>query len=447
MDEAYAYASGNAANSVYNPNPAYLGEETAFGSLPSRASLYIKDNAEDEGAQPNLTTRILWDSPSVWIRKSADDKESHELVQYSSSRNTVFVYAKIHNRGYQAFDGRGKYVKFYWSQAAPAIPDRSWMRKEWHQWFTGGYIGCVPVGEIAAEDSALVKIEWELPDPDVTKVDGHSYFAIAAEISDNDQRETYVEGATHFDFAGSRSQAYRNVSFATLVNYTGGATIFVRNPFIDELKTFSLSLVPRTEADAELFAIADVQLALDSHLYGLWADGGGQRWDVDEYGPMDGGYMNFRYSAPGSAIGGIELPPRHFGLATFRCRFKEYRDYKTDYVLDLIQKDEAGNIIGGATLIASTPALVVNPFAASASGQIASTASDGERLTVGLSEAAPEGAAVVVSNVLDGSGYTALDVEEGADSATLEVGHLKPGIYVVAYSVGGETVDTAKFAK
>ncbi len=194
-----------------------------------------------------------------------------------------------------------------------------------------------------------------------------------------------------------------------------------------------------------MFDRAIIELTPGYRLFDAWVRGGKHSIDMLEIATTNGTPSTLRVKSIDNSIDNVLLDSREVSDLRVKFDFKfAFGSFdKKYYVCDLVQRDENWNLLGATSIVVYEP----QNQSASASGQIASTASDGERLTVGLSEPAPEGAAMVVSNVLDGSGYTALDVEEGADSATLEVGHLKPGIYVVAYSVGGETVDTAKFAK
>ena len=55
-------------NPQYKSNPISVGEDLAFNNLPEAVDLYIRDNDEDTGKEPNLTTEIFWNSPDIWVR-------------------------------------------------------------------------------------------------------------------------------------------------------------------------------------------------------------------------------------------------------------------------------------------------------------------------------------------------------------------------------------------
>lgn len=77
MEEAFNYAKTHdrvsAEHPMYTSTPVSVGEDLAFTHLAPSVDLYIKDNPEDTGKEPNLTTDEFWKSPSIWVRNQ-DDK-------------------------------------------------------------------------------------------------------------------------------------------------------------------------------------------------------------------------------------------------------------------------------------------------------------------------------------------------------------------------------------
>lgn len=68
-------------------------------------------------------------------------------------------------------------------------------------------------------------------------------------------------------------------------------------------------------------------------------------------------------------------------------------------------------------------------------------------LEVSLYEEASAGAELVVTSAIDGGKYASEHVGLGQKSATMSVGHLPSGIYVMTLSYDGVAVDSAKFTK
>lgn len=103
MEEAFIYAKNHDRRSEEHPQyvstPLSVGEDLAFNYLAPAVDIYIKDNPEDTGKEPNMTTDEFWKSPSIWVRNQDDGIEIHENPVYSSNHLASIVYVKIHNRG------------------------------------------------------------------------------------------------------------------------------------------------------------------------------------------------------------------------------------------------------------------------------------------------------------------------------------------------------------
>lgn len=67
MEEAFIYAKDKDRASdehpMYTSTPISVGEDLAFTHLAPAVDLYMKDNPEDTGKEPNTTTNEFWKSP------------------------------------------------------------------------------------------------------------------------------------------------------------------------------------------------------------------------------------------------------------------------------------------------------------------------------------------------------------------------------------------------
>ncbi len=81
--------------------------------------LYIRDNIEDTGLEPNTTTEIFWESPDIWYRNEADGGLEHETPYYDYNTHfTGFIYVKVTNRGTKDFfptQQKAKYLNIFYS--------------------------------------------------------------------------------------------------------------------------------------------------------------------------------------------------------------------------------------------------------------------------------------------------------------------------------------------
>ena len=104
---------------MYNSTPLSVGEDLAFDKMPNLVDLYIRDNVEDTGKEPNLTAKESWKSPDIWVRNQKDDVEEHENPYYSDEHPTAFVKVRITNRGTKDYKSaeQPQYLHVCWTKA------------------------------------------------------------------------------------------------------------------------------------------------------------------------------------------------------------------------------------------------------------------------------------------------------------------------------------------
>ena len=98
MDEAFLYAKRHDIKDEhpqYVSTPRSVGEDLAFNHLAPSIDLYLKDNPEDTGKEPNMTTDKFWISPSIWIRNKADGIYEHENPYYSEDHPAATIYVRV----------------------------------------------------------------------------------------------------------------------------------------------------------------------------------------------------------------------------------------------------------------------------------------------------------------------------------------------------------------
>lgn len=195
------------------------------GSIPV-PELVIRDNLGDDGTEPNPTAAHLWESPDIWVRKTADGDvfDADEQVKGATS---CFVYVRVTNRGEGAYPSDGNdVVALYWAKAdsALAVPE-PWNGKKNGVVVTnpmpGGLVGSVPIGALAAKTSKRIAITWPTtPDPDAYPVkDGH--FCLLAVIAKdfNALADVSYEGLDPPDLMGGvrrlNNVAWHNIHIAS----------------------------------------------------------------------------------------------------------------------------------------------------------------------------------------------------------------------------------------
>ena len=362
MDEAFVYAKNNdrqkEEHPQYNSNPKSLGEDLAFNNLPEAIDLYIKDNYNDTGKEPNLTTDVFWDSPSIWVRNEEDGIEIHENPICSKNHRVATIYVRIHNRGKENYNG-GKYLHMYWACASTGLTNKAWKGQEEYinNQVTGGRMNPEHIEPIKAGDSLVVLVTWALPRGLSSQDNGTEkhHFCLLGQISDEGNPE--LEG----DYpAVSRSNdiAQKNVSIIAKEDVSKGTAVFVRNIYKDDRK-YSLEIRPHTYSDKQLFERAKVTMELARPIYNAWQRGGLHANNIN-YVPSESQYQ-VELKSEDSKMEDICMNGSEFEKVTMKFDFNSPALSSPEtYTFDLIQRDDVGNIVGGETFIVEAPIMSSN---------------------------------------------------------------------------------------
>lgn len=363
MDEAFIYAERNdraPEKPQYMSKPISVGEDLAFNSLPEAVDLYIKDNVEDTGKEPNLTTTVFWNSPSIWVRNKADGIEKHENPYYADDHLAVAVYVRVYNRGKEDYKG-GKYLHVYWARASTGLTAKAWRGKEYYinQYVTGGHITPEPIKPIKAGESRVVRVSWSLPSGLSSEDNGTEkhHFCLLGQIYDDGDPE--LEG-DYPAVRGSNDIAQKNVSIISKEDLSKGVTVFVRNIYKDDHK-YTLEIHPRTLADKPLLSKAKLKMEMAAPIYDAWKRGGLRAKSIT-YTPS----INLRKVEFNSWDGRLEdlcMNGSDFEKVTMNLEFQKPATFPGEtYAFNLVQKDEQGNIIGGETFEVEAPLFSHDPI-------------------------------------------------------------------------------------
>lgn len=365
MEEAFTYAKSHDSRNEspqYISTPLSIGEDMAFNNIPEPVDIYIKDNPEDTGKEPNMTTNEFWKSPSIWVRNQPDSIEQHENPYFALDHVTAFVYVKIHNRGKEDYTG-GKYLHVYWAQASTGLTAKAWKGREVYRvsdtsepFLTGGVIEPKHIDSITAGGSRLVQVRWSLPNSLENYPEGNFHYCLLAKILDTPYDDGYQEGVTYFDLRGSNDQAQKNVTIIKKKDVNKGFNVFVRN-ILSSQKNYTLELIPQTESDAMIYSYANVEMNMSSKVYDAWERGGcqGDELELPQNSSNSTDARRVRLMSPNSKVRNINLKANEFDIVTLKFDFKQCPLFSSTYTFDLIQKDEDGNIVGGETFIVESP--------------------------------------------------------------------------------------------
>lgn len=436
MQEAFEYAKAHDRASSEHPQyvstPVSVGEDLAFNHLAPAVDIYIKDNPEDTGKEPNMTTTEFWKSPSIWVRNQPDGIEQHENPYYSSDHETAYVYVKIFNRGKKTYTG-GEFIQMYWAQASTGLTTKAWKGREIYraenspvQYPTGNPMEAKYIDSIPAGESRIVRVRWSLPGLMENFPEGNFHFCLLGKIMDTPYDDGYKDGVSYFDLRGSNKQAQKNVTIIRKKDVNKGFNVYVRN-VLSTKKAYTLELIPQTESDAAIYSSAKVEMTMSPKVYAAWERGGFQYEDLElpSNSSNSADLRKVCLLSPRSKVKSITLQGDEFDVVTLKFDFKQYSPVSKTYSFDLVQKDEDGNIVGGETFIVESPTLIYKPIVidpkplnpgiiqlnASSSDFTSYTWKDNNGNKLG------EGSAIIVSPTVDNTRYTVTATNEDGEIA------------------------------
>ena len=369
MEEAFNYANTHdrvsAEHPMYTSTPISVGEDLAFNHLAPSVDLYIKDNPEDTGKEPNMTTNEFWKSPSICVRNKDDSIFEHQNPVYSPDHQMSYVYVRIYNRGKEKFNGRNKWIMVYWAQASTGLRTETWKGRELYKGkdVTGYYLEPYSIPEIEPGNFVDVRTRWPLPNLSNDYPEGNFHFCLLAKIMDKPFDDGYVEGRTYFDQQGSNDQAQKNVTLICKKDIDKAFYVYVRNVSSTD-KAYTLELIPSTDADAKLYSRAKVDMIMSPKIYEAWERGGFKSQDIELVStqPNATNLHTVKFVSPQSKIQNVSLKGNEFDVVQLKFDFNKYAFNSSTYTFDLVQKDEKGNIVGGETFVVESPVLTLKPI-------------------------------------------------------------------------------------
>ncbi len=361
IDEAFNYAKEKdrrSENPQYVSTPVWVGEDLAFNHLAPAVNLYVKDDPDDMGREPNCTSKELWKSPSIWVRNKADGLMEHENPYYSEDHQAATVYVRVHNRGKRSPEKGEWYLHTYWAKAATGFVPETWMGDETdtNGEVTGGPVNVAKVlYNIESGGYADFPMTWGLSTDyfDTSSEDGSNrhHFCLLAKIMDT-HKEPWKTGDFSYNLWKSNKEAQKNVSIVTPEQVSGGTHVFVRN-IGDSIVGYSLEVRPVSPEDEEIFSQADVLMDMSQPVYKAWERGGMKSNEVSAVPALSPTTVKFLGKT--SNLKSIALQKQEFDKVSLKFNFKKASQDSRSYTVDLIQKDEDGNIIGGETFVVKSP--------------------------------------------------------------------------------------------
>jgi hypothetical protein len=133
------------------------------GGAPS-PDLWMQDNADDIGTEPDPSTNPMYISDDIWVR-NAPDGLTNQDHQNPNGEQLNYVYVRVRNRGCSGGASQSGTLKLYWAKASTALAWPSpWDGSITSPALMGSMIGSQSV-TVGGGATQIVEFSWTPPDP------------------------------------------------------------------------------------------------------------------------------------------------------------------------------------------------------------------------------------------------------------------------------------------
>jgi len=134
------------------------------GGGASAPDLWMQDNADDIGVEPDPSTNPMYISDDIWIRTAPDGLVNQDH-QNPNGEQTNYVYVRVRNRGCAGAAAQSGTLKLYWAKASSSLSwPAPWDGSVASPALMGGSIGSQSV-TVAGGSTQIVEFPWVPPDP------------------------------------------------------------------------------------------------------------------------------------------------------------------------------------------------------------------------------------------------------------------------------------------
>jgi len=84
--------------------------------------LMVRDNFDDFGQEPNVSTNEHWESVDMWVRNQNDGKDirTNENPKYTGPGSKAFIYVRVTNKSCVTSTGNED-LELYWAKASTTL--------------------------------------------------------------------------------------------------------------------------------------------------------------------------------------------------------------------------------------------------------------------------------------------------------------------------------------
>lgn len=305
--------------------------------------LYIKDDPNDFGVQPNNTAQYLYVSEDIWVRNQRDGlyNQTTENPNYGNPNHVAYVYVRVRNNSTIASSGTEQLVLSWAKAGIDLYWPYSWQSNSTDPVPMGALISTQTIPALMPGESCVIEFEWQIPDPNMYEVDKW-HFCLLAQVDNCIQDPLigkYIPQPTWQYASYNNNVAWKNVSIIN-INYPI-AFVRVFNPQPYSVTLNIIFVAKRHDNGWSINDVGEVNVSLDEGLYTLWENGGGIQNGLKK---IDG--YKFRVLSDEAVLSNITLPPNSSYLIGANAIFYTQLSDSNFYIFDILEEiDEVS--VGG----------------------------------------------------------------------------------------------------
>ncbi len=326
------------------------------GGAPA-PDLWMQDNADDTGEEPDSSPRAMYISDDIWVR-NAPDGLANQDHQNPNGEAGNYVYVRVRNRGCAGAAAQSGTLKLYWAKASSSLSwPAPWDGSVVAPALMGGLIGSQAV-TVAGGSTDIVQFSWTPPDPSDYAAFGadKAHFCLLARIETASTTPfgmtTAETGNLNANVRNNNNIVWKNIS---IVDTDGDGARFadvVIGNFDQEQRKMRLMFTTPKRRGASLFDWGHILVEFRGDALIEWAKRGVEGEGIQQ---LDDGRIIILKS--GAELMGPALMQGTFG--TLHVQFVPDGRRATGaqvFELDLAELDSKGKLMGGQRFLLKTTA-------------------------------------------------------------------------------------------
>jgi hypothetical protein len=347
---------------IYGARASLLSSDALIPVASGGTSdLWSQDKPDDTGAEPNVTSDLMYESEDVWVRNAAGTTDQQH--QNPISNTTNHVYVRVRNRVCGS-NGTAT-VRLFWAKASPSL---SWPAP-WDGTITGppvmgGEVGTAPV-TVTGTTGEIVHFTWSTPNlADYTAFGADvGHFCLLSRIETAPAPGYGLTNPTGTGDLWNYVKSNNNIVWKNveLVPSAGGgreAAIIVGNMSTRMMKGTRLVFTALPDSHKVAFTdVGKITANLGDKLYALWEKGGKKGEGIATTDKK----FTIEIQKNGAYLGGFDFEPKQIGSMRISFEFTKHVPWAVHKLFHVTVDQVALDNIGKELRIGGQDFSVRNP--------------------------------------------------------------------------------------